>query len=61
MARYRHSGRSDQAKASQKRLADAHRLQHEARWRGAMYLGGYSVECKLKARLMERYDLDTLG
>ena len=25
-----------------------------------MYLAGYSIECKLKARLMEMYNLDTL-
>lgn len=25
-----------------------------------MYLAGYSIECKLKARLMEMYSLDTL-
>jgi len=30
------------------------------RWRGAMYLLGYAVECSLKAKLMERYDFDHL-
>lgn len=25
-----------------------------------MYLAGYSIECKLKVRLMEMYDLETL-
>ena len=25
-----------------------------------MYVAGYSIECKLKARLMEMYNLDTL-
>ena len=60
MARYEHSGRADQTKAAVKRLLDARRLQAQRRWRGAMYLAGYSVECRLKARLMERYHLDTL-
>ena len=60
MARYEHSGRTDQTKAAVKRLIDARRLQEQRRWRGAMYLGGYSVECRLKARLMERYHLDRL-
>lgn len=60
MATYQHSGRTAQAKAALKRLLDARRLQADGRWRGAMYLAGYSIECKLKARLMEMYGLDTL-
>ena len=60
MSRYQHSGRTDQAKAGVKRLHDALRLQNEERWRGAMYLAGYSIECKLKARLMEMYGINTL-
>ena len=60
MAKYQHSGRTDQTKAALKRYIDAQRLQAQRRWRGAMYLAGYSVECKLKARLMEKYDLHTL-
>ena len=60
MARYEHDGRTAQTKAAVKRLLDARRLQAQHRWRGAMYLGGYGVECKLKARLMEKYGLDTL-
>ena len=28
--------------------------------RGAMYLGGYAVECKLKAALLEHFQLETL-
>lgn len=43
-----------------KRLIDARRLYAQRRWRGAMYLAGYSVECKLKARLIEMYGLHTL-
>jgi hypothetical protein len=60
MSKYQHSGRTEQTKAALKRLIDARRLQAQNRWRGAMYLAGYSIECKLKARLMEMYNLDTL-
>jgi len=60
MSKYQHTGRTDQTKAALKRQIDAQRLQAQRRWRGAMYLAGYSVECKLKARLMEMYDLNTL-
>src|SRR4051794_21495707 len=56
MARNLHSGVSEQAKASKHRLDDAHALFAVARWRGAMYLAGYSVECLLKAKLMRMYD-----
>jgi len=60
MTKYQHTGRTDQTKAALKRHTDAKKLQEQQRWRGAMYLAGYSVECKLKARLMERYNLNTL-
>lgn len=60
MSKYQHSGRTDQAKAALKRLLDARSLQSQNRWRGAMYLAGYSIECKLKARLMEMYNIDKL-
>jgi hypothetical protein len=60
MGRYQHTGRTEQSKAALKRLIDARKLQLQGRWRGAMYLAGYSIECKLKARLMEVYGLDTL-
>lgn len=60
MSKYLHTGRTDQTKAAIKRQIDAQRLQAQRRWRGAMYLAGYSVECKLKARLLEMYDLNTL-
>jgi len=53
MNKYLYSGRTAQAKAAIKRLKDAKKLTDTKRWRGAMYLAGYSVECKLKARLME--------
>lgn len=54
------SGRTSQAKAGLKRLIDAKRLRDRAGWRGSMYLAGYYIECKLKARLMEMYDIWTL-
>lgn len=60
MSKYEHSGRTEQTKAALKRLIDAKNLQTKNRWRGAMYLAGYSIECKLKARLMEIYNLNTL-
>ncbi len=60
MSKYNYSGRTEQTKAAIKRLIDARRLQAQSRWRGAMYLAGYSIECKLKARLMEMYNLDRL-
>jgi HEPN domain-containing protein len=51
-----HHGVSEQAKASQHRLDDARALSDAARWRGAMYLAGYAVECLLKAKLMRMFD-----
>jgi hypothetical protein len=41
--------RSIQLKASQRRLEDAQALLREQRWIGAMYLGGYAVECAFVA------------
>lgn len=60
MSKYQHTGRTEQTTAALKRYTDALRLQAQRRWRGAMYVAGYSVECKLKARLMEQYNLNTL-
>lgn len=60
MARADYSGRSDQRKAAMKRLQDARVLLEQGRYRGAMYLAGYAVECKLKAVAMEIYDCWTL-
>jgi HEPN domain-containing protein len=52
MARKRYTGVSEQAKAGKHRLEDARTLLAAGRWRGAMYLAGYAVECYLKAKLM---------
>ena len=53
-------GISDQAKAATHRLDDARALFNASRWRGAMYMAGYSVECLLKTKLMQRYGCRTL-
>jgi HEPN domain-containing protein len=55
MARKQHSGVSEQIKASRHRLEDAEALFAAGRWRGAMYVAGYAVECLLKAKLMQRF------
>ena len=56
MTRNRYIGISEQSKASKHRLDDAWALFNAVRWRGAMYMAGYSVECLLKAKLMEMYN-----
>lgn len=48
-------GISQQFKAGLHRLEDARLLFGCERWRGSMYLGGYAVECLLKARLMRMF------
>ncbi len=59
MSRREHEGRTDMRKAALKRRADAWALlqtgkaQHA---RAAGYLGGYAIECKLKAIAMEIYE-----
>jgi hypothetical protein len=58
-----HSGLADQRGAAVKRKADAWRLFREGgdeHTRGAMYLAGYAIECKLKAIGMERFECHTL-
>lgn len=53
-------GISEQARASTHRLDDAHALFNAGRWRGAMYMAGYAVECLLKTTLMRMYGCRTL-
>src|SRR5438093_4652084 len=60
MAGKRHSGVSDQIKASRHRLDDAQALFEKGRWRGFMYMAGYSLECLLKGKLMQRFRCQTL-
>jgi hypothetical protein len=56
MTRDLFSGVSEQAKAGKHRLQDARALLKEERWRGAMYMAGYSIECLLKTKLMQRFE-----
>lgn len=62
MGRRDHHGRSDLRKAAVKRLLDAKALHARGRahGRGAMYLAGYAIECKLKAIALEVYNCWTL-
>lgn len=53
-------GVSEQSKASTHRLDDARALLNAGRWRGAMYMAGYAVECLLKTKLMQVYGCRTL-
>ena len=55
-----YTGISEQARASIHRLDDARALFNAGRWRGAMYMAGYAVECLLKTKLMQRYSCRTL-
>jgi len=56
-----YSGRTQLAKAAYRRKKDAEALLKEQHWRGAMYLGGYAIECKLKSQLLEYYNCFHLG
>lgn len=49
-------GVSEQGKAGKHRMDDARALMNAVRWRGAMYMAGYSIECLLKTKLMRRFD-----
>ena len=37
-------------------MDDARALLNAVRWRGAMYMAGYSIECLLKTKLMRMFD-----
>lgn len=52
MLRQQFIGIAEQTKASVHRLDDAYALYQAARWRGAMYVAGYAVECLIKSKLM---------
>jgi HEPN domain-containing protein len=60
MAKKQHAGITEQHKASIHRWEDAQALFQAGRWRGAMYLAGYAVECRLKWKLMQRWQCRTL-
>lgn len=49
-------GVSEQGKAAKHRMDDARALLNAVRWRGAMYMAGYAVECLLKTKLMRMFD-----
>jgi HEPN domain-containing protein len=49
-------GVSEHSKAGKHRFDDARALFKAGRWRGAMYLAGYAVECLLKTKLMRRFE-----
>ncbi len=55
-----YTGVSEQAKASVHRLEDARALLNAERWRGAMYMAGYAVECLLKTKLIRIYNCRNL-
>lgn len=60
-ARVHSQGKTDLIKAGIHRLKDAWQLLESGRLRGAMYLAGYAVECKLKARLLDQHRVVTLA
>jgi hypothetical protein len=62
MGKRDHEGRTDMSRAGAKRRADAWALVRAGseHTRGALYLGGYAIECKLKAIAMEIYGCWTL-
>lgn len=60
-SRRRHEGVTEQNKASQHRMTDALALRDANRFRGAIYLAGYSVECLLKSKLMIMHRVRTLS
>ena len=60
MRRDLHNGISEQASVSRQRLEDARVLFNASRWRDAMYIAGYAVECLLKTKLMQIYGCQNL-
>ena len=56
MTKDSHYGVTEQSKAGKHRMDDALALISAVRWRGAMYMAGYSVECLLKSKLMRMFD-----
>jgi hypothetical protein len=50
--------RKCQLGASRRRLEDAETLHKQKRWMGAIYLGGYAVECALKSLICYEQEKD---
>jgi hypothetical protein len=48
------------AQAAIQRLRDSRALLDKKRYIGAIYLGGYAIECYLKALICSRYDFEPL-
>ncbi|QYK46991.1 MAG: hypothetical protein KF838_09360 [Phycisphaeraceae bacterium] len=59
----RHQGITEQAKAAFHRKRDSRALFDDGanHTRGAMYIGGYAIECKIKAKSMEIYKCRSLS
>jgi hypothetical protein len=55
MAKKKTGGVTELAKAARHRFDDARAFVAAQRWRGAMNLAGYAVECLLKTKLMQRF------
>jgi len=59
---WKYQGITEQATAAIHRKRDAEALLADgaSHARGAMYLAGYAIECKIKAKAMERHNCRTL-
>ena len=60
MTRDLFNGVSEHSKAGKHRMEDARALMKEKRWRGALYIAGYVIECLLKTKLMRIFDCRNL-
>ena len=50
-------GRTGIRKAAERRREDAQKLLEQERWTGSIYLHGYWVECTIKFRLMDHFNV----
>ena len=60
MANDDHHGITELDKAGKQRMVDAQALLSSDRWRCAMNIAGYSIECLLKTKLMRKFDCRNL-
>ena len=51
-------GRTIYLGASRRRLEDAEALYNQERWNGAIYMGGYAIECALKSLICVKEGTD---
>ncbi len=56
-----YAGVSEYTKAGRHRRDDSQALFDASRWRGAIYMAGYSVECLFKTKLMQIYGCRNLN